>query len=106
MASSSDVSADTTPQPTPAPVAEEKPEPVPPVAKQSPPPPEHVPYVLIGAGTASFACMKAIRERDPNAKVFILLYNYIIIFMNCINTMFACNRCRTSNATIDCQIWA
>ena len=31
--------------------------------------PEHVPYVLIGAGTASFACMKAIRERDPNAKV-------------------------------------
>jgi len=31
--------------------------------------PEHVAYVLIGAGTASFACMKAIRERDPNAKV-------------------------------------
>lgn len=31
--------------------------------------PEQVTYVLIGAGTASFACMKAIRERDPNAKV-------------------------------------
>ena len=31
--------------------------------------PEHVPYVLIGAGTASFACMKVIREKDPNAKV-------------------------------------
>ena len=31
--------------------------------------PEHVPYVLIGAGTSSFACMKAIMERDPNAKV-------------------------------------
>ena len=31
--------------------------------------PEHVPYVLIGAGTASFACMKMIREKDPNAKV-------------------------------------
>lgn len=36
--------------------------------------PEHVPYVLIGAGTASFACMKAIRERDPNAKVYCLLH--------------------------------
>lgn len=36
--------------------------------------PEHVPYVLIGAGTASFACMKAIRERDPNAKVFMSFY--------------------------------
>ena len=31
--------------------------------------PEHVPYVLIGAGTASFACMKAIQEKDPNGKV-------------------------------------
>ena len=29
----------------------------------------HVPYVLIGAGTASFAAAKAIRETDPQAKV-------------------------------------
>lgn len=32
-------------------------------------PPEHVPYILIGAGTASFAAAKAIREKDPKAKV-------------------------------------
>ena len=25
----------------------------------------HVPYILIGAGTASFAAAKAIREKDP-----------------------------------------
>ena len=36
--------------------------------------PEHVPYILIGAGTASFACMKAITERDPNAKVCCVMY--------------------------------
>lgn len=36
--------------------------------------PEHVPYILIGAGTASFACMKEITERDPNAKVCCILY--------------------------------
>ena len=29
----------------------------------------HVSYVLIGAGTASFAAAKAIREADPQAKV-------------------------------------
>jgi programmed cell death 8 (apoptosis-inducing factor) len=29
----------------------------------------HVPYVLVGAGTASFAAAKAIREKDPKAKV-------------------------------------
>lgn len=30
---------------------------------------EHVTYVLVGAGTASFAAAKAIREKDPKAKV-------------------------------------
>ena len=40
--------------------------------------PEHVPYILIGAGTASFACMKAITERDPNAKVSCMLQEFII----------------------------
>lgn len=34
--------------------------------------PSHVPYVLIGAGTASFAAAKAIREADPQAKVLII----------------------------------
>ncbi len=36
----------------------------------------HVPYVLIGAGTASFAAAKAIREKDPKAKV------RMVVFMN------------------------
>ena len=42
--------------------------------------PGHVPYVLIGAGTASFAAAKAIREADPQAKVthFVPLCNNII----------------------------
>ena len=31
-----------------------------------------VPYVLIGAGTASFAAAKAIRGVDPSAKVLII----------------------------------
>lgn len=30
--------------------------------------PEHVPYLLIGAGTASFAAFRAIRARDADAK--------------------------------------
>ena len=29
----------------------------------------HVTYILVGAGTASFAAAKAIRESDPKAKV-------------------------------------
>ena len=63
-----------------APVSQEKePEQVtkatdPPPPSETPVPtgnalPEHVPYVLIGAGTASFACLKAIMERDSGAKV-------------------------------------
>ena len=31
--------------------------------------PKHVPYVLIGGGTASFTAIKAIQEHDPHAKV-------------------------------------
>ena len=34
---------------------------------------EHVPYVLVGAGTASFAAAKSIREKDPKAKVYYVL---------------------------------
>ena len=31
--------------------------------------PSHVPYLLIGAGTASHACANAIQQRDASAKV-------------------------------------
>ncbi|XP_028322866.1 apoptosis-inducing factor 1, mitochondrial isoform X12 [Gouania willdenowi] len=34
--------------------------------------PSHVPYLLIGGGTASFAAARSIRARDPNAKVLIV----------------------------------
>ena len=34
--------------------------------------PEHVPYLLIGAGTASFAAYRAIKARDPLAKILII----------------------------------
>ena len=31
--------------------------------------PEHVPYVIIGGGTAAFAAYRSIRSSDPKAKV-------------------------------------
>jgi len=34
--------------------------------------PEHVPYLLIGAGTASFAAYRAIKSKDPLAKILIV----------------------------------
>ncbi|TRY80201.1 hypothetical protein DNTS_003430 [Danionella cerebrum] len=34
--------------------------------------PEHVPYLLIGGGTASFAAARSIRARDPGARVLII----------------------------------
>lgn len=34
--------------------------------------PESVPYLLIGAGTASFAAFRAIRSSDPTAKVLVI----------------------------------
>lgn len=34
--------------------------------------PEHVPYLLIGAGTASFAAYRAIKSRDVKAKILIV----------------------------------
>jgi len=34
--------------------------------------PSHVPYLLIGAGTASFAAYRAIKSRDPTAKILIV----------------------------------
>ncbi|XP_014667146.1 PREDICTED: apoptosis-inducing factor 1, mitochondrial-like [Priapulus caudatus] len=37
-----------------------------------PPIPEHVQYVLIGAGTASFAAFRAIKSKDPTAKVLVI----------------------------------
>jgi len=44
--------------------------------KDAPPPlpevPEHATYILVGAGTASFAAYRAIRKADSNAKVHVL----------------------------------
>ncbi|XP_025087200.1 apoptosis-inducing factor 1, mitochondrial-like isoform X3 [Pomacea canaliculata] len=40
-----------------------------PVAKAIP---EHVPYLLIGGGTASFGAFRSIKARDPTAKVLII----------------------------------
>jgi programmed cell death 8 (apoptosis-inducing factor) len=34
--------------------------------------PESVPYLLVGAGTASFAACRAIKSRDPTAKILII----------------------------------
>jgi len=34
--------------------------------------PEEIPYLLIGAGTASFAAFRAIKARDPTAKILII----------------------------------
>ncbi|XP_046852243.1 apoptosis-inducing factor 1, mitochondrial-like isoform X2 [Xenia sp. Carnegie-2017] len=34
--------------------------------------PEHVPYILIGAGTASFAACRAIKKEQPDAKILII----------------------------------
>merc|ERR1712071_138292 len=34
--------------------------------------PTHVPYLLIGAGTSSFAAFRAIKSRDPKAKVLVV----------------------------------
>ena len=31
-----------------------------------------MPYILVGGGTASFAAAKAIKERDPEAKILIV----------------------------------
>lgn len=41
--------------------------------------PESVPYLLIGAGTASFSAFRAIRGRDASAKVrFIFGYELLL----------------------------
>ncbi|XP_075040787.1 apoptosis-inducing factor 1, mitochondrial [Mixophyes fleayi] len=45
------------------------------VTVEVPPPaglPSHVPFLLIGGGTASFAAARSIRARDPGAKVLII----------------------------------
>ncbi|KAL1441718.1 hypothetical protein MTO96_008435 [Rhipicephalus appendiculatus] len=34
--------------------------------------PESVPYLLVGAGTASFSAFRAIRSADPTAKVLVI----------------------------------
>ena len=46
--------------------------------EDAPPPlpevPEHATYILVGAGTASFAAYRAIRKADNNAKVHVFMY--------------------------------
>jgi len=84
-------------EPEPDPVSEPEPEPVPvpepvsepnpatepePIIQASKPEVEpepvseasqmHIPYVLIGAGTASFAAYRAIKASDPTAKILII----------------------------------
>lgn len=41
--------------------------------------PVHVPYLLIGAGTSSFAAFRAIKSRDPKAKVIEIDENLIVL---------------------------
>jgi len=43
-----------------------------PIKDATPEIPSHVPYLLIGAGTASFSAYRAIRARDPKAKVLLI----------------------------------
>ena len=62
-----------------APIEEVKPAEIPPADESSPvqsiassEPVLDAPYLLVGAGTASFAAFKAIKSRDPTAKVVIV----------------------------------
>ena len=38
--------------------------------------PDHVTYLIIGAGTAAFAAYRAIRSNDPEAKVCLTLFTW------------------------------
>lgn len=42
--------------------------------------PKHVPYLLIGGGTASFSAFRAIKSNDPQAKVTDLIMELAILF--------------------------
>ena len=46
-----------------------EPPPPPPPPAPSIPLPEHVPYLIIGGGTAAFAAYRSIRSNDAKAKV-------------------------------------
>lgn len=39
--------------------------------------PKKIPYLLIGGGTASFSAFRAIKSRDPTAKVIIIKIIYL-----------------------------
>lgn len=43
--------------------------------------PEHVPFILVGAGTASFAAYRAIKKENPDAKVLIIGQEKYIPYM-------------------------
>lgn len=46
------------------------------------------PYVLVGAGTASFAAAQAIREKDPEANVN--HSNRLLFYLNCVINYYLC----------------
>ena len=48
------------------------------VAGAASPVPEHVTYLIVGAGTASVAAFRAIKSRDAKAKVSICMNSYYI----------------------------
>eukprot|EP00794_Sanderia_malayensis_P010892 gene10892-12048_t len=43
--------------------------------------PSHVPYLIIGAGTASHAACRAIRKNDPNAKILVIGDEEVLPYM-------------------------
>jgi len=68
-----EAAVESAPEASAAPPAEE----VPPTAAAAAPVaslelPTHVPYLLIGAGTSSFAAFRAIKSRDPKAKILVI----------------------------------
>ena len=43
--------------------------------------PNHIPYLLIGGGPASFSAFRSIKSRDPKAKVLIITEEYYHPYM-------------------------
>lgn len=43
--------------------------------------PKHIPYLLIGGGTASFAAFRAIKSNEPKAKVLVISDEFVMPYM-------------------------
>ena len=41
-------------------------------------------YLIIGGGAAGFSAIQAIKEADPEAKVYQILFNTLNIFIFCV----------------------